>query len=44
VMATGLGILVFGPWIRAATGQDAESWSKTMAQILQRLSDELPKD
>ena len=44
VMATGLGILVFGPWIRAATGQDGESWSKTMAQILQRLSDELPKD
>jgi AcrR family transcriptional regulator len=34
IMATGLGMLVFGPWIRAATGQDDAQWKATSRQIL----------
>jgi len=36
IMATGLGMLVFGPWIRAATGQDDEAWAETSRVILSR--------
>lgn len=36
IMATGLGMLVFGPWIRAATGQDDAAWAETTRLILSR--------
>ncbi len=44
IMSTGLGMLVFGPWIRAATGQDSEEWANTMAQLLRRFAGGMTKE
>jgi len=35
LMSIGLGLITFGPYIRAATGQDAAKWRDTLRQIEQ---------
>ena len=34
VGATGLGLLLFGPWLKVATGQDQTAWGTTTRQIV----------
>jgi AcrR family transcriptional regulator len=44
IMATGLGLLVFGPWIRTATGQTDAQWAGTLGQVMTRFMSEPPQE
>lgn len=34
IMSVGLGLLLFGPFLRQATGQDTAQWEESLAQIM----------